>query len=135
MIIAVDFDGTMHDGAYPKIGNPVSGCVANMKKIHNDGHYIIIWTCREGSEQEKMIEWLKKKEIPYDNINDNHPAKTKEYKSNSRKVHADMYIDDKNILGIPAWDKIHNTITSQNGGNKKAVSLQAVCYRISKKPL
>lgn len=121
MIIAVDFDGTMHDGKYPKIGNPVSGCISNMKKIHDDGHYIIIWTCREGSEQEKMIEWLKKKKIPYDRVNDNHPNRIKEYKSNSRKVHADMYIDNKNILGIPTWDKIYNSISNQSNGKSHAL--------------
>ncbi|GHT63789.1 hypothetical protein FACS189451_10900 [Bacteroidia bacterium] len=118
MIIAVDFDGTLHDGNYPKIGNPKSGAISAMKKIKDDGHYIVIWTCREGEPQEKMIEWLKKKEIPYDTINDNNPSKTAEYKNNSRKVYADIYIDDKNILGIPSWNKIKEIII----GNKKSNS-------------
>ena len=28
----------------------------------------------------------------------------------SRKIYADMYIDDRNILGIPDWEKIYELI-------------------------
>jgi hypothetical protein len=119
MILAIDFDGTLHDGTYFNIGMPKPGAVKYMKKIKDEGHYIIIWTCREGDKQQKMKEWLKKKEIPYNVINDNNPVKTAEYKSNSRKVFADMYIDDKNILGVPSWDKIYNMISNKSNGLKR----------------
>ncbi len=39
MIIAVDFDGTLHDAEYPNIGEPVKDAVEMMRRIHEDGHH------------------------------------------------------------------------------------------------
>ena len=46
MIIAVDFDKTLHLGEWPNIGIPAPYAVEVMQKLKADGHYLIIWTCR-----------------------------------------------------------------------------------------
>jgi hypothetical protein len=75
-----------------------------------------------------MEEWLKNNGIFYDRINDNHPDKIKEYENNSRKIYADIYIDDKNILGIPSWKEIY-TIISQKRSKKIGLLLESLYLR------
>ena len=58
MIIAVDFDGTLSMGPYPEIGNPKPYAVEMMNKLKDDGHYIILWTCRRGERLEDALNWL-----------------------------------------------------------------------------
>jgi hypothetical protein len=113
MIIAIDFEGTLHDGTYPVIGNPLPHAVSSMKKIKNKGHSIIITTCRSISLQNEMIKWMQKHEIPYDAINDNLPEIKVKF-DNPRKTYADVYIDNKNILGIPSWDLVYDLIVNKS---------------------
>ncbi|WP_297995263.1 hypothetical protein [uncultured Campylobacter sp.] len=55
MIIAVDFDGTIHDGQWPRIGEAMPGAREAINALRAEGHYIIIWTCREGRQQTEMV--------------------------------------------------------------------------------
>lgn len=64
MIIAVDFDGTLSMGPYPEIGNPKPYAVEMMNKLKDDGHYIILWTCRRGERLEDALNWLLEQGIP-----------------------------------------------------------------------
>lgn len=106
MVIAVDFDGTLHSGKWPSIGEPQPWAIDSMKRLKEDGHYLIIWTCREGREQTEMVNWLLEKEIPFDRVNDAHPDNIRVFGSNARKISADLYIDDKQLGGLPTWDDI-----------------------------
>ncbi|GHT63793.1 hypothetical protein FACS189451_10910 [Bacteroidia bacterium] len=108
MTIAVD-SGTLHDGTHANIGNPLPYVVDAIKKIKNSGHRIIITTCRQGQRYDDLIHFLKKNEIPYDLINENFPV-IKEKLNDPRKIVADIYIDKKNILGIPSWDLVYDFI-------------------------
>jgi hydroxymethylpyrimidine pyrophosphatase-like HAD family hydrolase len=110
MIIAIDFDGTLHTGRWPDIGSPAPYAVDMMQKLKADGHYLIIWTCRENRQQTEAINWLLDKQIPFDRINDNVPGQTELYGNNSRKVHAHLYVDDKQVGGLPCWDEIYNEV-------------------------
>ncbi len=113
MIIAIDFDGTLHTGKYPNIGTPQPYSVQVMNELHADGHYLIIWTCRENQQQTDMINWLLEHKIPFHRINDHAPEMAKLYKNNSRKVYAHLYIDDKQVGGLPTWDKIAQYVQKQ----------------------
>ena len=31
----------------------------------------------------------------------------------SRKIYADLYIDDRNLLGIPDWDSIYKLVNAK----------------------
>ena len=106
MIIAVDFDGTLHTGIYPNIGEPAKDAARCLHKLHKDGHTIILWTCRTGEHLAAAINWLKDQDIPFDRVNDNDPKNIQEYNCNTRKIYADVYIDDKQVGGLPSWIEI-----------------------------
>jgi hypothetical protein len=111
MIIAVDFDGTLHIGQWPTIGLLAPDAAKVMRQLKEDGHYLIIWTCREGERQTEAINWLLEKGILFDRVNDNHPDQTALYNNNSRKIYAHLYIDDKNLGGFPGWLHAEEIIT------------------------
>jgi len=113
MIIAIDFDGTLHRGKWPEIGAPAPCAADIMRKLHEDGHYLIIWTSRGGDLLIDAINWLLMHEIPFDRVNDNRPENSSLYGSNSRKVYAHCYIDDRQVLGLPTWPEIYEWITEE----------------------
>jgi hydroxymethylpyrimidine pyrophosphatase-like HAD family hydrolase len=91
-IIAVDFDGTIVEHRFPKIGKLRSEIVEMMKQEKENGTIIIIWTCRKGIFESRMKKFLDENDIPYDYINENYPGLDF---ITSRKIYADCYIDDK----------------------------------------
>jgi ribonucleotide monophosphatase NagD (HAD superfamily) len=113
MIIAIDFDGTLHTGAYPAIGTPTPYAVEVMKQLKTDGHYLIIWTCRERERQTEMVNWLLEKGIPFDRINDHKAGTTELYGYAARKVYAHLYVDDKQVGGLPTWKEIYEYASAQ----------------------
>ena len=74
------------------------------------GHTIIIATCREGDFQEEAKEALDMEGVHYDYFNENCPERIKKYGWDSRKIGADIYIEDKtpeNLLrGGVNWDRL-----------------------------
>lgn len=79
MIIAVDFDGTIARSNYPVIlgEQPYAGEV--LRKLHEQGHKIIIWTCRTGDRLLEAINWLLEHRIPFSRINDHDPENVAKY--------------------------------------------------------
>lgn len=125
MIIAVDFDGTIHDGQWPRIGEAMPGAREAINALRAEGHYIIIWTCREGRQQTEMVNWLLEKGIGFDRINDHQPDQVVTYGSDARKVYAHCYVDDKNVGGMLPWKDIAAWIRLQEEayrGRLKATS-------------
>ncbi len=106
MIIAIDFDGTLHTGEWPSIGEPMPYAADTLRRLRDDGHYLIIWSCREGAPQTAMVNWLLENRIPFDRLNDHHPEIAKKYGYAARKVFADLYLDDKQLGGLPDWETI-----------------------------
>ena len=97
-IIAVDFDGTLCEDKFPFIGNPkieTINILNSFKKKYGDGLILILWTCRVGERLEEAVEWSKQHGISFDLINENYPPDVEFYGSDCRKIHADIYIDDK----------------------------------------
>lgn len=112
-IIAIDFDGTIVDDRYPEIGMVKSGAIEAIREIHRTCEfYIIISTCRQGDELIDAVNFLLEKGIPFDRINDNHPYLIEQF-GNTRKIHADVFIDANNVGGMPHWDKIPKLIDKQ----------------------
>lgn len=104
MIVSVDFDGTLCCDCYPAIGLPMPGAIEAMRTLHGQGHYIIVNTCREGQSLVEAINWMMGHGIPFARVNDNHPGNSSHYGWNSRKIFADVYIDDRNLGGFPGWE-------------------------------
>lgn len=73
MIIAVDFDGTISRGKYPAIDGEQPYAGESLRKLHSQGHKIIIWTCRTGDRLLEAINWLLEHQIPFSRINDHDP--------------------------------------------------------------
>lgn len=113
MIVAIDFDGTIHTGEYPAIGQPATDAVKYIQRIKQDGHTIIIWSSRNGVPYREMVSWLDRYGIPYDTINQSAPENLRQYGLDTRKVYADIYIDDHNLGGLPPWEKIYRMIRNE----------------------
>lgn len=107
MIIAVDFDGTLHLGKFPAIGIPAPDAIKVMKQLKADGHYLIINTARGGDDLLNAINWLLDKGVPFDRVNDNYPVNVGKYGNNSRKIYAHLYVDDRQVGGLPPWLEIY----------------------------
>jgi hypothetical protein len=114
MVIAVDFDGTIVMHEYPKIGKEIPFAIETLKKIQTDLHHqLVLWTVREGKELEEAIEYCRKKGLEFYAVNNNYPEETPETQE-SRKLNAELFIDDKNLGGLPDWGVIYNMIASEN---------------------
>ncbi len=98
-IIAVDFDGTLCENRYPEIGKPNEKVINYLIKRQKEGDKLILWTCRGGNMLVAAVDWCKDHGITFDAINDNLRSSIEWANGlNSRKVWADEYIDDKNVL-------------------------------------
>ncbi len=105
MIIAVDFDGTIVEHDYPKIGKTKLFAFETLKALQEKKHTLILWTYRAGKELEEAVEFCKSNGIEFYAVNSNYPEE--EYSPViSRKINADVYIDDRNIGGFPGWSEI-----------------------------
>lgn len=98
MIIAVDFDGTIVENEYPKIGKLRENAIEVLKKFQKERHCIILWTCRYGYEFDESVLFLKENGFVPDKINEHSDEMIQLYpNSKSKKVYADVYIDDRNF--------------------------------------
>jgi hydroxymethylpyrimidine pyrophosphatase-like HAD family hydrolase len=95
-IYAIDFDGTLCKRKYPKIGDEIPENIDFVKQLAEDGHELILWTCREGDYLQDAVDWCKERGLEFDAINENLSRITDKYGNDCRKVFADYYIDDKN---------------------------------------
>jgi hydroxymethylpyrimidine pyrophosphatase-like HAD family hydrolase len=93
--IAIDFDGTIAYDSFPEVGGFKPHAVRVMKKIKEYGGQIIIWTCRTGEDAEEVKRRLKAADVEYDTFNENLPESKERFPDDSRKVFADVYIDDR----------------------------------------
>jgi hypothetical protein len=99
-IIAIDFDGCIVKDKYPEIGELIPEAKTVINKLHENGDYIILWTCRDRDHLINAINFLLENEIWFDRVNDHNPENLKKYGHAVNKVYANIYIDDKS-LGTP----------------------------------
>jgi hydroxymethylpyrimidine pyrophosphatase-like HAD family hydrolase len=108
-VIAVDFDDTIFYDDYPFVGDPIPGAVETINKYYDQGHKIIIWTCREGESAEEAILAMEREGLKYHLFNNNDPERVCKYNNDSRKIGCDILIDDKALpflaIGIN-WEDI-----------------------------
>ena len=112
MRIAVDFDGTIVEHAYPAIGKEIPFAVATLKRLQEDRHKLILWSVREGELLEEAVQWCKERSLEFYAINRDYPEEEAEKNNHfSRKLKADLFIDDRNIGGLPDWGSIYEMVT------------------------
>lgn len=108
MVIAVDFDGTIVEHRYPKIGKPIPFAIDTLKQLQNDSHILILWTVREGELLQEAIDYCKDQGLVFYAHNSNFPEEDRS--QGSRKLSADLFIDDRNFGGLPDWGIIYRAI-------------------------
>lgn len=111
LTIAVDFDGTLVENRYPEIGKPILFAFETIRKLQQEGHQIILWTYRSGVRLEEAVEFCEKRGIDFYAVNRSYPEEEYE-ESISRKILADLYIDDRNINGLPPWGEVYHQLTT-----------------------
>jgi len=105
MKIAIDFDGTIVEDAYPEIGKPMLFAFETLKELQKQKHQLILWTYRAGNELEEAVEFCRDNGIEFYAVNQSYPEEIYDPGS-SRKIHAHIFIDDRNIGGFPGWSRI-----------------------------
>ena len=111
LTIAIDFDGTIVEEAFPGVGKLKPEADKYINKLYDEGCMIIINTCRTGSYEADAENLLRRKGIKYHYINCNLPKSIEYFKQDCRKISADVYIDDRCLLGLPdTWEEIYNII-------------------------
>lgn len=91
MIIAVDFDGTLCIEGKPNVE-----LIRSLIQHQAKGNQIILWTCREGKSLMDAVSFLRKYGFHPNCVNQNTPSAIRMMGHDSRKVYADVYLDDKN---------------------------------------
>jgi len=115
LTIAIDFDGTLVENQYPKIGKPVLFAFDTLKQLQEEGHRLILWTYRHGEELKQAVAFCKEKGITFYAVNKSFPEEEFD-NTQSRKILADIYIDDRNIGGLMEWGEIYRLLIDKNGG-------------------
>jgi hypothetical protein len=110
MIIAVDFDGTIVEHEYPKIGKTKLFAFETLKQLEKDGHKLILWTFRTGDLLEEAVSFCKQNGVNFYAVNNSFPDEPFDPQNASRKIAADLFIDDRNFGGFPGWSKIWETL-------------------------
>lgn len=108
-IIAVDFDGTIVEHKYPAIGNEMLFAFSTLRALQSKGHRMILWTYRKGDKLQEAVDFCKENGFEFYAVNENYPGEIKEGDF-SRKLAADIFIDDRNVGGFLGWDVIWQTL-------------------------
>ena len=114
MVIAVDFDGTIVEHRYPAIGKELPFAIETLRKLVKEGHRLILWTVREGKCLDEAIEFCRSRGLEFYAVNRDYPEEEQERNNHfSRKLKADLWIDDRNLGGLPDWGTIYEMIHHQ----------------------
>lgn len=114
MTIAVDFDGTIVEHRYPEIGEERPFATETLKMLIRDHHRLILWTVREGRLLDEAVEWCRARGVEFYAVNKDYPEETIENNQHfSRKLKAEMFIDDCGVGGLPDWGTIYRMISQK----------------------
>jgi hypothetical protein len=99
MILAIDFDGTIHNDHHVVPGGPLGPPMPHAKRaltaFKDAGHKIVIHSVFAVTHADEVREWMHKHQIPFDSI--------------EPKFRADVYIDDHGVH-FDTWDAIENLV-------------------------
>ena len=119
MVIAVDFDGTIVEHRYPEIGPEIPFAIETLLKLQEEGHKLIMWSVREGELLDEAVEWCRERGLEFYAVNRDYPEEETENNNHfSRKLKVGLFIDDRNLGGLPDWgtiyQMIHNNLTYED---------------------
>ena len=113
MTIAVDFDGTIVEHRYPEIGREIPFAVDTLKMLARDGHRLILWSVREGRLLDEAVAWCRERGLEFYAVNKDYPEEERSHDHYSRKLKVELFIDDRNIGGLPDWGLIYRMVTER----------------------
>lgn len=113
MIIAVDFDGTIVEHKYPAIGREIPFAIETLKKLRDDRHKLILWSVREGKLLQDAVDFCRERGLEFYAVNKDYPEEDQSHDHYSRKLKADLFIDDRNLGGLPDWGTIYEMISKR----------------------
>ena len=87
-----------------------SFAIDTLKMLINDRHRLILWSVREGVLLEEAVEYCRKRGVEFYAVNKDYPEEKTTDRNFSRKLKVDMFIDDRNLGGIPDWGTIYRMI-------------------------
>lgn len=96
-IIAVDFDGCLVTDCFPDIGMGIYETILRLQEEQRKGAKTILWTCRRDEQLASAIEWCEYHCIYFDAVNENLPEIIKDFGSDTRKIFAHEYWDDRAV--------------------------------------
>lgn len=103
-IVAIDFDGTLVEDRFPAIGEPISAMFKLCKELKKAGVKLILWTSRDNDSEAKnldsAVKFCAEQGLTFDAVNRNIPEVINLFHNDTRKVYADLYLDDK---AVPPW--------------------------------
>jgi len=117
-LIAVDFDGTIVEDGYPGIGAERLFAFETLKRLQRDGHRLILWTYRHGKKLDEAVAYCKENGVEFYAVNKSFPEENFDG-SVSRKVNADLFIDDRNLGGVLGWGEIYQLLTNEKAPEPK----------------
>lgn len=127
LLIAIDFDGTIVEDDYPRIGKPQLFAFETMKRLQSDGHRLILWTYRCGNKLDDAVLFCKENGLEFYAVNSSFP--NEEFTGQeSRKIGADLFIDDRNIGGFIGWGEIYQLLTKEEAPSLKAKRKSVFSY-------
>ena len=112
MVIAIDFDGTIVEHKYPAIGREIPFAIETLRKLQADRHKLILWTVREGKLLEEALAFCRERGLEFYAVNRDYPEEEAGNNNHfSRKLKADLFIDDRNLGGLPEWGTIYEMVS------------------------
>jgi len=117
MKIAVDFDGTLVEDKYPKIGKDLPFAFEALRMFMQRGYFLILWTSRTGERLEEAVEYCRSKGVEFYAVNKNYGEEVPQ-DGFPRKIIADFFIDDRDVFANIDWQKIYFEILEKD--NKEA---------------
>ena len=113
MTIAVDFDGTIVEHRYPAIGPEKPFAIDTLKYLCAQRHKLILWTVREGELLDEAVAYCQRRGLEFYAVNKNYPEEKPTHEGYSRKLQADLFIDDRNLGGLPDWGEIYRMLSGE----------------------
>lgn len=113
-IIAVDFDGTIVEHSYPRIGREMLFAFSTLKALQKKGHKLLLWTIRTGHLLDEAVEYCRQNGVEFYAVNKNYPEEEMT-EHVARKLNVDIFIDDRNVGGFPGWSTIWQTLHPEGG--------------------
>ena len=111
--VAVDFDGTIVENKFPSIGEPLLFAFETLKAMQDKGLLLILWTVRKDAELQEAVDFCHSHGIEFYAVNANYPEENFS-PDVSRKIEADIFIDDRNVGGFPGWSSVWQMFFPEN---------------------